>query len=506
MRELHLPWVLVAFACGACGSRSELVAVLPVSDAGTSSVLNPLDGGLSIADAEASDASDDATTCTNPCEPGATSCTGNEVQMCQPQAGGCPLWIASGACGPHQMCVAAGSGAACVCDPASCSSGISACADQDDLATCATDSNGCSYAEATSTCPFSCADAACTTPAAIAAGGYHSCAVVSGGGIVCWGQQVAPLPDGGIASSLRPAPVTMPAKATAVVAGNTHNCARLADATVACWGSNDEGQLGTGTEQDENTPVVVPGLNGVIAIAAGWNMTCVILAGGAVDCWGSGVANDLVNVPMVSSPTPLGVPGLVSATAIDTSGDHACAILSDGTVRCWGDNSYGQLGDGTTNGSTTPVAVQGLSSAKAISTGWSHTCALLNDGTAACWGLTQYGELGSGVPPWDGGYSYTATPSPVDVLAGAKVVAAHDAYTCAILVDSSVSCWGGSAMPLAEGAPTTIPGLSGASALATSDTFVCALLPGSVECWGDNTYGELGNGTTQSSDTPVVVQ
>ena len=193
--------------------------------------------------------------------------------------------------------------------------------------------------------------------------------------------------------------------------------------------------------------------------------------------------------------------------------DSACALLG-GTVECWG------LGSGTTTSTSTPVAVSGLSGATAVSVGSDSACALLG-GTVECWGL------GSG----------TTTSSPVAVsgLSGATAVSvgsgsgeemvahsvdsgsggatAYSGSACALLSSGTVECWGdntygelGNGTTTSSSTPVAVSGLSGATAVSVGSESACALLSGgTVECWGDNTYGELGDGTTTNSSTPVAV-
>jgi len=213
-------------------------------------------------------------------------------------------------------------------------------------------------------------------------------------------------------------------------------------------------------------------------------------------------------------------------TAIAAGAAHTCVLFSNGTVECWGDNSAGELGAGTTTGpetcdgspcSTTPVPVSGLSGVAAIATGSGHDCALLTDGTVACWGDNSAGELGAGTTTgprtcFDGA-PCSATPVAVPGLSGVIAIAAGGAQTCALLACGTVDCWGDNTFgELGDGtstgpqrcgeelacstAPVAVPGLSGVTALAAGAEHTCALLSaGTVACWGDNTFGELGDGS-----------
>jgi Regulator of chromosome condensation (RCC1) repeat len=199
------------------------------------------------------------------------------------------------------------------------------------------------------------------------------------------------------------------------------------------------------------------------------------------------------------------IPGLAASAAraadtpatpaISVGGNHACAIVGGGTVMCWGFNDYGELGDGTLTSSTTPVAVSKLSGATAIAAGYGHVCALLSGGTVECWGVNSSGELGNG--------SNTDSPTPVAVsgLSGVTSIAAGPHRTCAVVSGGAVECWGylsNSRVPVA------VRGLAGVTAVAVGDRHACALVSGgTVECWGWNDHGQMGNGTTNSSNVNV---
>jgi alpha-tubulin suppressor-like RCC1 family protein len=288
-----------------------------------------------------------------------------------------------------------------------------------------------------------------------------------------------------------------------VVNGSFHTCALLLDGTVRCWGHNGVGQLGNGTTTDSDVPVMVSGLSGAASIAAGQNHTCAVLVNGTVECWGYNYAGQLGNGTTNSLSSPATVMGLtVPAVGITAGQNHTCAVLVDGTVECWGWNIFGQLGNSNTHNALTPVAVAGFAGVKAVAAGYNHTCALQlgNGSTSAvyCWGYNSSGQLGNNTT------TNSSAPAQSWVDAAAAISAAGD-HTCALLAyGGQVYCWGDTAGSIT---PNQVGGLGEAKAIASGAVHDCALLAvGSLQCWGYNWYGQLGNGSTNNSiNTPVKV-
>ena len=178
---------------------------------------------------------------------------------------------------------------------------------------------------------------------------------------------------------------------------------------------------------------------------------------------------------------------------------------------CWGNNSNGQLGDGTTTDSILPVAVNGLESVKSISAGINHTCAILDNGSAMCWGYNYSGQLGDGSSGTTDNNSY---PVAVNGLESAESISAGLNYTCAVLDNKSAKCWGDNTNgKLGNGfssgtysTPNAVSGLGAVKTLSAGRIHTCAVLDnGSAMCWGNNSNGQLGDGTTTQSTSPVAV-
>jgi alpha-tubulin suppressor-like RCC1 family protein len=348
-----------------------------------------------------------------------------------------------------------------------------------------------------------CATAEAATPfTAISASGTHTCAVTDAGGLMCWGNNAwGAVGDGTTIDRYVPVAVTgLSTGVVAVTTGSGYSCALTSGGGVVCWGLNHFGQLGDGTTTDHLTPMPVTGLSsGVTAIAAGNHHTCAVTSAGAVLCWGSNGHGNLGDGTTTMRLTPVAVSGLPSpAIAIAVSGSYTCALSTVGGVVCWGDNRFGQLGDGTSTERHTPVAVVGLSSGiTALTAGGANTCVVTGMGAALCWG--------------DG----RKTPTAVNGLSsGVTAVAAGLQFTCALTTGGAAQCWGaniygqlGDGTTIGRSSPALVNGLSsGITAIAAGYFHACALRnDGRALCWGYNASGQIGNNTRINRRTPVLV-
>ncbi len=362
--------------------------------------------------------------------------------------------------------------------------------------------------------------------AALAAGRDHTCAVLAGGGLKCWGAN----DDGqlGLGDTLgrgdRPdqmgdvlAAVDLGAGVvvTAVGVGAAHTCAVLATGAVSCWGAGAAGQLGHGAATSAAAPPPPFDLpSKVTAIAAGDDFSCALLADGRVVCWGSGARGQLGTGDITSRAAPGAAVALSGkATAIAAGNGHACVVLENRTLACWGANEAGQLGVGDTQDRTRPAAVA-LGDVVAVASRLDSTCVLLGNHGVRCWGSNARGQLGLG-----DALDRAAPPdASIDLGTGrvAAAIAVGAAFTCALLDTAQTKCWGDN-QAAQLGAPLRAPaygdgpnelgdflasavqgGGRSVRAIAAGRAHACAVLDtGDVRCWGDNSRGQLGAGDAE---------
>ncbi len=347
--------------------------------------------------------------------------------------------------------------------------------------------------------------------AQVVAGGGSACAILSSAHLDCWGENNdGQLGTGTTKNAEAPVEVKAVTDATQIAPGGNHTCAVRSTGHVACWGDNEYGELGDGTTNSSTTPVEVQGIINASKVAVGVNFSCALLSTGHIRCWGYNEHGELGDGNKSASDTPTEVSSITNATAITAGQIHACALLSTGAVDCWGADETGELGNGAEEGEAlTPAEVDDHLSASGVSAGGYGTCARLTTGPVDCWGYNEYGQLGDN--------SEISSDVPVESTgtASATEVAAGWMHTCDLVAGGHVDCWGENEYgELGNGLTTTAPNpvpvevrsLEGATVVTAAVQFTCALIPsGHVDCWGQNTFGELGNGSTKSSAVPVEV-
>jgi alpha-tubulin suppressor-like RCC1 family protein len=323
-------------------------------------------------------------------------------------------------------------------------------------------------------------------------------------------------------------------------------------ATVWTWGLDNEGELGhipyPGTTKCGTIPCApapVGSLAGATAIAGGFDHSLAVRAGRLVS-WGDNRFGEL-GIGTTTGPVtcsagfPCSVKPLLTkfhpVVAVAAGVNFSLALLSNGTVEAWGNNAVGQLGDGTTTSSSTPVLVSGLSNVKAIAAGGSHALALLNNGTLMAWGENDAGELGDGTFTGPQTCPTGAPCSTTPVFVGSigngpihnvRAIAAGDRFSVALVGSSfeQVEAWGqNSAGQLGQGttsgpdscylgepcspAPMVISSLGGITigiaANADAEQALALISGGTVAAWGYNNFGQAGSACGNPCPTPKLV-
>jgi alpha-tubulin suppressor-like RCC1 family protein len=410
-------------------------------------------------------------------------------------------------------------------------------------------------------------EAGAASATSVTSGGDFSCAVTEAGAAMCWGYSatgqlgtgVIDGPDicGGGSSNEYPcakSPVQVTGLTSgvkSVSAGDSFACAVMTDDTVKCWGRNDFGQLGSGALgpdscsdifgtnlQCSTTPVDVTGLTDVDRVDAGVNHACALTNGGGVFCWGYGALAQLGdNGPDQCGSTecslaPIGTPFQNGVKDLAVGGFHTCIISQQDEALCWGNNDFGQVGSGvvgpddcfagrTFKCSRDAAAVEGLMSGVTdITAGTNHACAIHNS-VVKCWGYNGQYQLARDEPDSCANISSECfSRSPVTIPGvGGEMIEAGDEHTC-VSSGSEIQCWGRNLGQLDGGSgpdecPTGLAcsqdpigpdGILGDIAqIAPGSYHTCVLLEtGTVQCWGDGFYGQMGNGEGEKGTEATI--
>jgi len=361
---------------------------------------------------------------------------------------------------------------------------------------------------------------------AIASGGNHTCALTLEGGVKCWGSNSnGQLGNDSIQDSTTAVDVVGLSEGVIAITGGGgyddhggHTCALMSDKTVKCWGANGYGQLGLGDTTDRHTPVEITGLNDIKALTAGWFHTCALTNQGTIKCWGSNHCGALGTGDYTDSSIPVDVAGLSGVSFIIAGGqadqcDRTCAVLDDNSLVCWGHN------DGFI-----PIDMGMPTNVRMAGVGEHHVCASMRDGGVKCRGWNCAGQTGHGNVCQD---CWENTPGDVVGLVNINIVAlaAGWGHTCVVTSEGGVKCWGSNASgELGDGIdcssfggagssgcwssmPVDVIGFtSGAVGVTAGVMSACARTGnGLVKCWGNNSHGQLGDGTTFNRFSPVEV-
>jgi alpha-tubulin suppressor-like RCC1 family protein len=349
----------------------------------------------------------------------------------------------------------------------------------------------------------------------IVTSGYHSCGWALDGTGFCWGDNQ----KGQLGTTAANGPVKRPQRIDTnirfamLTMGVGFTCGLALDEQVYCWGANHVGQLADGTRTDRSLPRAIASTVHFTTITSGWEHTCGVAESGQAYCWGSDHAGQLGRGGNVHSDGFAAVPTVVAGTSsfrlIDAGVAHTCGLTPDGAAYCWGWNELGQLGIGATSFATSsPSPVMTSDPFSAIAAAYFHSCGLRQDGSAECWGSWYLG---------DGAQTRSATvPKPVNGARQYSGLSTLWQHTCAWLQTGEVYCWGRDAEGANGNGISDLTSISeGPSRVLTQQNFervsagfltTCGVTTsGDAFCWGYNSAGQLGNGSTASAATPVRV-
>ena len=358
----------------------------------------------------------------------------------------------------------------------------------------------------------------------VAAGGFNSCGVASGGAAYCWGSNASgQLGDGSSAAvSAVPSAVLGGISFVAVSPGGGYTCGLTKSGQAYCWGASSAfsyvSPLGRGdSPTDPQLPGPVLGGLTFTAITAGPSTACGLTRDGQAYCWGRNLNGEMGTGAAIGAdvftPAPV-LPPAGSSTpltfvSLSVGNGDSCGIAKGGQAYCWGSNSSGTLGDGTNTPSVAPVAVAGGNSFVSIAVGSAHACGILKTGQAVCWGANAFGQLG------DNTTVNSDVPRLVSTALTFASITAGEATTCALTSRGAAYCWGnngfgqvGDGTTTNRSSPTPVSGgFTFTSISARGNQHVCGLTDRlGAWCWGLGTSGELGNGAFVSVSAPTAVQ
>ena len=345
-------------------------------------------------------------------------------------------------------------------------------------------------------------------------GWLHSCAVGGDGSVRCWGRGDEGL-RGSLLGGLVRAAVVAGLTATKVTGGRAHTCALVRDGALWCFGRNNEGQLG---DEASARPagLRVRDLVGVGQASAGARHTCAAAAGGIAWCWGADENHRLGDGAETDRGLAAQVPGAGDVRRVAAGGGNGCAVSTDGRLRCWGANDLGQVGDGMPEHRDRPSLVP-LEGVADVSIGWVYVLARLADGTVRAWGANDFSQLGLGASSPEVVRSPTVVSSAMATLRDVRAVAAGTWMSCAVVGEGAVRCWGrapslgslGDGTSMGRSLPTAVVGVTDAAEIGVGEAHACTRSrDGAVRCWGWNDGGQAGNGGTEVTltATPVLTE
>ena len=344
----------------------------------------------------------------------------------------------------------------------------------------------------------------------------RTCAILTDKNMKCWGTNNSSVLGldhvyelGANRSITTQGPVDIGSPVSDISTGPNTTCVMI-EGKIKCWGWNRELMLGS------NTPMLVgssgkiyeiPFLNSSFEISQvshnSDNEMCGVTLTGQLKCWGrSRTIENAIDINFSSEKEIL---------QVEVGLAHNCALQQGGKVKCWGGNNYGQLGVGNTNALSNPNNAESISfkeDIKAIGVGLEHSCAISIAGRVYCWGRNNLGQLGYGHTRTIGDDETLGNIDAVSLGELALQISVGESHSCALLESGSLRCWGkNSGGQLGYYNSNTIGDNEHPSSVSSisfgipikqvsaGSDYTCAVLEnGELKCWGDGAQGRLGNG------------
>lgn len=369
------------------------------------------------------------------------------------------------------------------------------------------------------------------TPTPLAAGVTHTFAVKNNGTSLAWGNAASIWNE---RITIRPEPQTLMdgrgqtlTGIKAVAGSGNYYLALNSDGSLFSWRTDN---LANGQFDNRIHPVPVVNnqgqiITGVRDIAVGSDHAVALKSDGTLLSWGINRAGQLGNNTTINSNYPVTVNDaqsqpIADIRAIAAAGDHTLAVKNDGRLLAWGNNKFGELGNGGIDNQLYPAPVVDnlgvpLTGVESVATGINHTLALKNDGTLLAWGSNAYGQLGS-TSPDDQRYPVTVVDDSGLPIEGVQSISAGWNHSLAIKNDGTMLIWGnngdgqlGNGLTSARAHPMIMTDKQGRPltgiimAVGGKDHTAILKTDGTVQSWGDNSFGQLGDGTTADQTEPV---
>lgn len=352
-----------------------------------------------------------------------------------------------------------------------------------------------------------------------------ACGVTTTGGLKCWGANNGHMVFDVTSQFNSIKQINQSLTFSKVSIGLSSMCGITPSNDLYCWGSNNMGQVGDRTNLDRDYPILIdPGIKyAMVDVGAStqtstqYSYACGITMAGVLKCWGSNTSSKLGDGTTVAKNKPKVIDYGTTYSYVSTGDTHTCAITTAGVLKCWGANANGQLGIGSTTAKSTPTVVDSgtaysfVEVSELYNSGKSHTCAITTAGDLKCWGSNAQGQLGNGTT--------TASSSPIVIDAGvtySKVKIGSgflQGYTCGLTTGQKIKCWGnntygglGNGNTTQQLSPVPVDAGTDYKTLSTKGENSCAVTAaGQLKCWGYNFYKMVGDGTTINRNTPVNV-